>query len=521
VGLRLADPLVGLSSMADLGFALPQGESLRACVLATALARRLDLPEDEVRAVYYTALLQHLGCVGFAHETARVFGDELAMNAAVARTDVASTRDLFTTFLPELTGGHGPAGKARLALATLGAGPRFGERFSTATCEVGRATARRLGLPDAVQHALYHVQEWWNGGGAPGRLSGEDIPLAARVAGLAATATLFAGIGGTEAAVTAVTDRAGGLLDPALAHRFRHAAPDLLGQLHAGDVGDLALAAEPLPHVMISDEELAAAAAAFGDLADLKNPYTHGHSQQVAALAEPAAARLGLSADDVRRVKLAALTHDLGRVAVSNAVWEQPRALGSNEWERVRTHAYCSERILAGSAALRPVARWAGMHHERLDGSGYHRGCGAGEQPAAVRVLAAADAFQAMTRTRPHRPAHPPDRAAALLRGQVRDGAFDREAVEAVLTAAGHGIDPERRGSRALRPAGLSEREVEVLALVARGLANKEIARRLVISRRTAEHHVQHIYTKIGVASRAAAALFAMEHHLLDETPGE
>jgi HD-GYP domain-containing protein (c-di-GMP phosphodiesterase class II) len=517
VTVRLADPLLGLSSMADLGFALPQGESLRACVLATALARRCDLPDEEVRAVYYTALLQHLGCTGFAHETAQRFGDELAVNAALSRTNLASMRDVVTTFLPALTSGHPVAVRARLALTALTAGSRFGAQFTAATCEVGRATARRLGLPEEVQHALYHVYEWWNGGGGPDRIKGEAIPLAARAASLAGVAALFDSIGGVEASVAAVAAQAGGVLDPDLADRYVRAAPDLLGELNDGDIRDLGLAAEPLPHVVISDRDLVDAAGAFGDLADLKTPFTHGHSQAVAVLAEGAGRRLGLADDEVRRLQLAASTHDLGRVAVPNAVWELPRPLGGAEWEQVRTHPYYSERILAGSRVLAPLARWAGMHHERLDGSGYHRGCGAAEQPMPVRVLAAADAFQAMTQPRPHRPAHSPDRAADLVREEGRTGRLDPDAVEAILTAAGHTPATGRRTARRPAPAGLSDREVEVLALMARGLANKQIAHHLVISRRTAEHHVQHIYTKIGVSSRAAAALFAMEHRLLGE----
>lgn len=167
------------------------------------------------------------------------------------------------------------------------------------------------------------------------------------------------------------------------------------------------------------------------------------------------------------------------------------------------------ERILTGSATLTQAAAWAGRHHERLDGSGYHRGCGARELPMPVRVLAAADALQAMTQSRPHRAALPVDEAAARLRA---DRGHDPDAVAAVVAAAGQGTARRRR----TRPAGLSEREIEVLALVARGCTNKEIARRLVISRRTAEHHVAHIYDKIGVASRAAAALFAMQHDLLE-----
>jgi DNA-binding NarL/FixJ family response regulator len=157
------------------------------------------------------------------------------------------------------------------------------------------------------------------------------------------------------------------------------------------------------------------------------------------------------------------------------------------------------------------MAALAGTHHERMDGSGYHRGCSAAQIPMAARVLAAADAFRAMTQARPHRDAVTVEDALQRLRGDARAGRHDLDAVKAVVDAAGGSA----QSSAGLRPAGLSEREVEVLRLVAGRLSNREIARRLVVSPRTAEHHVQHIYAKIGASSRASAALFAMEHGLL------
>jgi DNA-binding NarL/FixJ family response regulator len=175
-------------------------------------------------------------------------------------------------------------------------------------------------------------------------------------------------------------------------------------------------------------------------------------------------------------------------------------------------HPYHSERILATSRSLEPMALVAGMHQERLDGSGYHRGCRARELPPAVRILAAADEFQAMTQERPHRAALTPEQAADELTREARAGCLDADAVAAVLDVAGQG---RRRRPADLRPAGLSEREVEVLRLVGQGCSNPDVASRLVISRRTAEHHVQHIYAKVGVSSRPALALFAMEHELL------
>src|SRR4051812_47219727 len=115
-----------------------------------------------------------------------------------------------------------------------------------------------------------------------------------------------------------------------------------------------------------------------------------------------------------------------------------------------------------------------------------------------------------MTSDRPHRQALSRDAAAAELRAMGADGRLDGEGVERVLVAAGH-----RRAARPALPAGLTAREAEVLRLLALGLTTRQVADRLVISAKTADHHVQHIYTKIGVSSRGAATLFAIEHGIL------
>jgi HD-GYP domain-containing protein (c-di-GMP phosphodiesterase class II) len=432
---------------------------------------------------------------------------------AAGRQDAADPRDLFATFLPLLTRGRPPLARARLVLATVTKGGRFAKAYTTAACEVGREAARRLGLPEAVQRGVYHVYEDWRGGGSPAGLAGDDLPAGSRLARLSGIAVLFDTLGGVEAAVDAVRRRGGGMLDPGMAAAFADRAEALLGEIKASDPRALALEAEPRPVVSVPDRELAEVARVFADLADLKSPFTHGHSRGVAELAAGAGGRLGLPPAAVADLEVAGLLHDLGRVAVSDVVWEKPAALSGHEWEQVRLHAYHSERILAGSERLAALAPVAGMHHERLDGGGYHRGCTGADLPAPARVLAAADAYQAMTQPRPHRPALDPEEAARALRAAGRDRALEPEAVGAVLAAAGHAAVVQRRE----RPAGLSAREVEVLGLVAEGCSNAQIADRLVISRRTAEHHVQHIYTKIGVSSRAAAALFAMEHHLLGQ----
>ena len=274
---------------------------------------------------------------------------------------------------------------------------------------------------------------------------------------------------------------------------------------------DAALAAEPEPRMWIAPSRLDAALSAFADFADLKSPFTLGHSRGVATLAENAARIAGLGEQAATELRQAALVHDLGRTGVPNGIWDKPGALSTVDWERVRLHPYYSARILSRSSALQHLAELAGSHHERLDGSGYHRALPAASLPTPHRILAAADAYQAMSQPRPHRPALDEPDAVAELRREVSAGRLDHAAVQAVLEAAGLAIPATRRAW----PAGLSDREVEVLRLISRGGSNREIAGELHISPKTVGHHVEHIYNKIGVSSRAAAAVFSMEHGLI------
>jgi HD-GYP domain-containing protein (c-di-GMP phosphodiesterase class II) len=236
-----------------------------------------------------------------------------------------------------------------------------------------------------------------------------------------------------------------------------------------------------------------------------------GHSTAVATLCIQAGARLGLGDAELTTLRRAAYLHDLGTTSVSVSVWEKTGPLSADEWERVRLHPYYTERVVARAPALAPLGRVAALHHEHLDGSGYYRQCAAPQLGMLARVLAVAEAYCGMRESRAHRPALSPEQVATELRAAARGGRLDSEIVEAVLAAAAHPA-PARR---AARPAGLSKREVEVLALLARGLTNREIAAQLVIAPATVDHHIRHIYTKIGCSTRIAATLFAMEQQLV------
>jgi HD-GYP domain-containing protein (c-di-GMP phosphodiesterase class II) len=209
-------------------------------------------------------------------------------------------------------------------------------------------------------------------------------------------------------------------------------------------------------------------------------------------------------------VRRAALVHDLGRVAVPARIWEKPGPFTTDEWERVRLHAYETERVLAPSPFLAGLADVAVSHHERLDGSGYHRRLGAASLDDPARLVATADAFRGMIEDRPHRAAMAEDEASGRLVADGRAGKFAPEAVAAVLEAAGQTPAPIER------PAGLTEREAQVVALLARGLQTKQVARTLEISPKTVDSHIQSAYRKMGVSTRAGATLFAVRHGLTD-----
>jgi HD-GYP domain-containing protein (c-di-GMP phosphodiesterase class II)/DNA-binding CsgD family transcriptional regulator len=507
--VRLADLLAAVSVATDLGMGQEPEKAIRACLVATALARRMSIAESEVSDVYYTALLRHLGCTATAHEEAYLGGDELVSRPAAERADFGNPRESFALLL-QMGKGTG-VDRVRYLGRALRAGKKGDQAILGAVCEVGARLAERLGLGPGVRDGLYQSFERWDGKGTPQGLAAEDICLPARLAEVGHQAVIFDQMGGPASAVEVIRRRAGRWFDPGVAETFARFGAGILDEIGSQDVWAAALEAEPAPPRTIGREDLDGLARALADKVDLKSPFTLGHASEVAALSERAAVALGFGPEAVIDLRRAALLHDLGRVAVSNGIWEKQAALSTTEWERVRLHPYQTERILARSRVLEPLARTAGMHHERQDGSGYHRGTSGTQVPAAARVLAAADAFQAMTQDRPHRPGLAPEAASAALAEEARSGRLDPECVRAVIEAAGQPVPKVRTEW----PASLSDREVEVLRLLARGLSNRAIGGRLYISPRTAEHHVQHIYTKIGGSTRAAAAMFAMEHGLL------
>jgi HD-GYP domain-containing protein (c-di-GMP phosphodiesterase class II) len=506
--VRAAEVIGALCLATDLGMGFPFEHGLHTTLVASRLADGLGVDAVTASQTFYACLLSHSGCTTDAHVTAEVFGDSLVTHFNPVM--YGSGREVFTGLLGALPQ-PGRAAPVR-ALQIARRLPRLARAqrpHLTAMCEVAQMLADGVGLPPAVQGLLAHLTDRWDGKSPASRAKGDEIPLPMRIVHVAVDATFQRLVGGEEHVVRVVRQHAGHGLDPEVAACLADDAREMLAFDPEGSAWEDVLAREPQPRLMLEGEAIERALAAMGGFADLISPYLAGHSAGVAGLARAAAMRCRLGAAGAMTVGRAALVHDLGRVAVDARTWQKAGPLTADEREQVRLHAYHTERALSRSAFLSALAPVAGAHHERLDGSGYHRGVAGAELALPARLLAAADACHALTEPRPHRDALAPERAAEMLASEANAGRLDPDAVAAVVEAAG------QRVPRLERPAGLTDREAEVVGLLARGLQTKQVARALGISVKTADHHIQNAYEKIGVSTRAAATLFAMQHGLV------
>lgn len=487
---------------------MPDSHALRGALVSVALARELGVDAEVVRHAYYLPLFAMSGCSAEAPTAASVLGDEISFGESIYGRDVGRMSEVLPVLFRTVSRGKGPLGAVFASARAMSRVSRMPE-VSRAHCEVAAQLASRFGFDAAFRAALLGVFERWDGTGAPARTAGDELPLALRIAHVADEANVGHRLGGIEGAIALVRRRAGRGLDPALAERFAGVAKTACSGLEHPSPWTAAMEAEPSPQRALDHEEVEGGLRAIANVADLKSRFTHAHSTGVSELAFGAARKLGLGEEEQRLLRFAGLLHDVGRVAVTAAIWEKSEPLTDAERERIRLHTYAGERVLTRAPALSRVAEIATLAHERLDGSGYHRRLPGSELSMTARVLAAADVFQALGEDRPHRRAFDIDGAATEVRTMAERGVLCPDAVRAVLAAT------DRPSPAPARPAGLTDREIEVLRLVARGLTNKEIASELAISPKTAGHHLEHVFEKLGVRTRAAATMIAMQRGLV------
>lgn len=507
-GVRLAEVVGSLSLATDLATGQPLEHALRRGLVAVWLGEALGLAPCDLNDVYYVALLGTVGCAIEGTVFARFGIDDITLSARVATVDLGRPLEVASFGLKNFGAGEPPLRRVGRVVSGALAGTA---EFRAVCRDVAVRVGDMFAIGPAVKQALAQCHERWDGTGGPARLHAEHIHLAARIFHVAHDVEIYSRMGGIDAALHVTRERAGSHYDPAIVDCFGDVADDLLPRLESEGAWDATLSAEPAPLRWLAEDELDELCRTVANFVDARSSYTVGHSPGVAALAEKTARGLGLAEREAVAVRRAGLLHDLGRTGVPVAVWNKKSPWTPAERQRAHTHPALTEVVLSRSRALGPLGTLASLHHERLDGSGY-RGMPASFLPLAARILAAADFYRTKVEDRPHRDALSPQAAAQALLKLAYERRLDADVVKALLQATDHPTPRQSPNS----PTGLSDRELEVLQLLARGLSNREIAAALFISPKTVGHHVAHIYTKIGVSTRVGATLFALQHDLLD-----
>src|SRR5688500_17977310 len=435
--IALSEIIAALSYALDITEGQPEGHSVRTCLIGMRIGEELRLGPEQRSALFYTLLLKDAGCSANSAATCEAFGaDDQEVKRSWKLVDWSSRWQSFVHVVKNVRPGGSAAARARQVAGFAFAGA-VGTELVRTRCERGADIARMLELADDTAEAIRALDEHWDGRGVPLGLLGQEIPLLARIAGLAQTVEIFHSQHGLEAAFAVADDRARRWFDPELVRALRPLRHDgaFWARLHGGDVRQQAAALEPSDRVLVADaERLDRIAEAFARVIDAKSPYTFRHSEGVAGYAVDIGRELGFAAPELRDLRRAALLHDIGKLGVSNRILDKPGKLTEGEFAEVRRHPEFTYRILARVACVRDLAEVAASHHERMDGRGYHRGIAAGTLPRPARVLAVADVCDALAAERPYRAALPRERVLEIMRAD-RGTAFCPECFDALETA--------------------------------------------------------------------------------------
>ena len=508
-GVTLPELLAAFSLATDLGLGQPMEHLLRSWQIASRLGRHVGLPDEQQSTLFHVAMLSWVGCVADSPEVTASFGDDIAFRSESYEADLGGLSGM-TFFLGHVGRGQ-PLPRRLQAAATLAAtgGTRV-MRGIQSHCLVTSTLSDQLGLPPETSAAVRQFFARWDGQGVPRGVRGEEIALVVRLFHLADVVEVHHRRSGLAAAVAVARARSGSQFDSSLVDAFCSTAVEVLPAAVDGQDALELFSREPGLAGRLSNNDLEAALVALADFTDLRCANRAGHSRGVADLAGQAARLLRLPAGDVQAIYRSGLVHDVGLHGVPTAILDKPTPLTPTEAERLRAASYYTERVLARPKALARLGALAGLAHERMDGSGYHRGVSGQAIPLPGRILAAACAFHELVEPRSNRPARTLKEATCVIRAEITHGRLDQLAADAVLAAAG-----AQTRRRVAGPAGLTPREIEVLGLIARGAATRDVAGRLGISRKTAGTHIERIYAKTGASSRSTATLFALCNGLI------
>jgi len=421
-GPRLGELLGALSHALDMSEGQPVGHCMRSCWIGQRVGRAIGLSTAELRELFYTALLKDAGCSSNAARLCSLFlTDDLAFKRE-RRTVGTSLPSLLRFVVRHTAPAAGLRQRVRAIANAVQNGGEIQRELTEQRCSRGAQIARQLRFSDDVADAIQSLDEHWDGSGHPQGLAGKEIPLLSRLALLAQAVDVFHASAGAQATREEIARRSGRMFDPRLADAFAVLArdPAFWRQLASDDLEQVVLEMEPaqLPQP-VDDDHLDDIAAAFGQIVDAKSPWTGGHSARVALITDQLARELGFGAPERRWLRRAALLHDIGKLGVSNRILDKAGPLDIAEWIVVQRHAMHTEQILGRIGSFGVLARVAGAHHEKLDGTGYPRGLDARHIRLETRIITTADVFDALTADRPYRAAMPAGQAVKVMRDSI------------------------------------------------------------------------------------------------------
>ena len=470
---RLSEVVGALSLATDSAIGNPSEMALGATVLSVRMGKALGLSTEDLTIAYYSSITQFLGCTITANEAGGMgLGSDFAVNLGLLLCDWTDPEEVGKV-MAEVLPHDVPEADRKAALDIIRQNHDGIPSFAAMHCAQAKVLVNRLPVPEGVSEVISHMYTRWDGKYVA--REGVECPLMYRIISLAAVFEVNRRIGGLSAAVEMALARTGGQFDPQLCAILAKDAPILTEGLDQSSLWELYLEHEPVPVKEVSSGSRIQIAETWADFTDQKSGWFLGHSRKVASLAFLAADGLGLPEEEKENIRLGALLHDIGRVAISNGVLDKPDVLSEAERWQVQTHSFYTERIVMMTPAFRSVVDIAAAVHERCDGSGYH---GRGRlADTSAGIVAAADVYVAMTQERPWRGALDETDASREILNMVSEGKLNGEIVHAVLSAAGHG----KRVAEKAYPAGLTQREVEVLCLLACGHTTKILAERLAL----------------------------------------
>ena len=417
--VRVSELIAALSFALDLTEGQPMGHALRSCLIGMAIAERAGLTLSEQRDLYYALILKDAGCSSNAASMFRLFGgDERSVKHDFALVDWSNYLRAARTAMAHAEPGAPWFTRVRRVVRLARAGRGAVDELVETRCERGADIITKLGFGPRAAEAVRSLDEHWDGGGAPRGLSGSEIPILARVACLAQSVEPFLVTEGPLAALTIARDRCGRWFDPTMVQAFEDLEPRLAGWIGMGesDLRAAVRAAEPGGAALLAGPgTVDRIANGFADIIDAKSPFTSRHSHRMTSVSLKIGERMGLGGPERVALERAALLHDVGKLSVPNSILDKPGPLTSDEWDVVRLHPYYTQRILSHIRGFEQLARVAAAHHERLDGRGYYLGLMAEEITLESRILAVADVFDALTASRPYRPALPEEVALRMM----------------------------------------------------------------------------------------------------------